>query len=374
MKKIFMASLVAMMAVTTANAYIASTEYTDATFVAKEGFDDLVGGTTQVTANKSAIEAINNSDVMQSGVKAATVAQVATNKTDIEGVKSDIQALGNVKQIKSDKDYQMGNKDGEWTTMTDDQIAALNSGVTDLTVTQVADLQVNKVNKNQTVANANKAMVTDGKGDVVPGLITELMISGNAVKLDNLHTEVKAVLGDGVNAMQAIEGMNSETTGAGPIVKSVTQTEGKVTVGLGYIETADINKVAVTTEKIADGAVTTGKIQDRAVGGAKIADSGVATRNIADDAIVTSKILDANVTTAKIADNAVTTAKIADANVTKAKLDASVKATLDKADNAMQETGLKALPSWTDQKCGDANVTCSLVSKNGVIAWEAVKY
>ena len=417
MKKIFMASLVAMMAVTTANAQIASTEYTDATFVAKDGFDALVGGTTQVTANKSAIATINgrvgNISKENMGTKAGTVVEaikeVVTEKADkaTTYTKDEADAEFMTSAEVTDAISNATSADSAQVAANKTDIANINksavmtSGVTAATVTQVAtnasdiaDLQVGKVDKNQTAANAKKAMVTDDKGDVVPGLITEGMISGNAVKLDHLNSEVKAVLGDGVNAMEAIEGMNSETTGAGPIVKSVTQTEGKVTVGLGYIETADINKVAVTTEKIADanvttakiadsavttekiagknvtaeklavgsvitekiaaGAVTTDKIQDRAVGGAKIADSGVATRNIADDAIVTSKILDAS--------------------VTKAKLDASVKATLDKADNAMQETGLKALPSWGDQNCGDTNVTCSLVSKSGIIAWEAVKY
>ena len=78
--------------------------------------------------------------------------------------------------------------------------------------------------------------------------------------------------------------------------------------------------------------------------------------------------------TAGIANAAVTTAKIADANVTKAKLDSTVQASLDNADSAMQESALMSLASWTSAKCGTTGVTCSLVSKDGKIAWEAVKY
>jgi ribosome-associated translation inhibitor RaiA len=257
MKKIFMASLVAMMAVTTANAQIASTEYTDATFVAKDGFDALVGGTTQVTANKSAIATINgrvgNISKENMGTKAGTVveaikevvtekadkattytkdeadaefmtsaevtdaisnatsadsAQVAANKASIEGMKSDIQGLHNSKQFKSDADYQMGNSKGEWTTMTQKQQNALNSGVTSATVDHVA---------------TNKASI---------------------------------------------------------------------------------------------------------------------------EAINDSAVMNSGVTADVVA----------------------------KANSAMQETGLKALESWGTQKCATQGVTCSLVSKSGVIAWEAVKY
>ena len=43
----------------------------------------------RVTANENSIKAINDSDVMQSGVKAATVAQVETNKTDIANIKTE---------------------------------------------------------------------------------------------------------------------------------------------------------------------------------------------------------------------------------------------------------------------------------------------
>ena len=96
--------------------------------------------------------------------------------------------------------------------------------------------------------------------------------------------------------------------------------------------------------------------------------------NVKPGQIVSGMITDGEVKADDIATNAVTTAKILDNNVTLGKLDQSVQTSLGKADSAMQETALKGLTSWTDQKCGTTGVTCSLVSKDGTIAWEAVKY
>lgn len=64
-----------------------------------------------------------------------------------------------------------------------------------------------------------------------------------------------------------------------------------------------------------------------------------------------------NVLSARVTDNAITTAKIVDSNVTKAKLDASVRASLDKADSAVQTvTGETAT---TNSSYIDVKVTAS---------------
>lgn len=60
--------------------------------------------------------------------------------------------------------------------------------------------------------------------------------------------------------------------------------------------------------------------------------------------------------------------------VAKADLVSDVQESLDLADTAMQESALKSLASWSSAKCGTTGVTCSLVSKDGTIAWEAVRY
>ena len=409
MKKIFMASLVAMMAVTAANADIASTDYVmsrtgnvssleiikDIENKTLTGAVERLAGRQQLIAglaesNTSRIEGLTSSKADKATTYTKDEADAEfLNEAEVDAAiasKTSADIAG--KQLKSTADYQLGNSNGGWTTMTDEQKKALNSGVTAAIVNQVATnktdiatnktdiatLQTSKLSVDQGVNNAGKAVVVDSNGNLKVGQIDGDAIGDGSIPGGKLDADTKVMLGNGQWAYDTIKDLNATATGDGTVVKSVAQTEGKVTATLGYIGTADIedNAVttakilngnvttakiedsAVTTEKIARGAVTTDKIQDRAVGGAKIADSGVVTRNIADDAIVTSKILDAN--------------------VTKAKLDTTVQATLDKADNAMQETGLKALPSWEAQKCGDTNVTCSLVSKSGVIAWEAVSY
>ena len=90
---------------------------------------------------------------------------------------------------------------------------------------------------------------------------------------------------------------------------------------------AVIREGGVGTKELAGSAVTTAKIADGNVTTAKIADGNVTTEKIAASAVITEKIANGNVTTDKIADN----------NVTKAKLEDTVKASLDLADNAVQE-------------------------------------
>lgn len=72
--------------------------------------------------------------------------------------------------------------------------------------------------------------------------------------------------------------------------------------------TAGIDNLAITTDKLADGAVTTAKVTPLSSGA------------YADNSIITAKINDAAVTTAKIATSAVTTSSIADGAITTGKV------------------------------------------------------
>jgi len=92
--------------------------------------------------------------------------------------------------------------------------------------------------------------------------------------------------------------------------------------------TAGIADLAVTTDKLADGAVTTAKVT--ALGTAAYADSSVTEAKIGANAITNSKVADGAITTAKvdaaglaaaaIASDAITTAKVLDGAITAAKL------------------------------------------------------
>ena len=77
----------------------------------------------------------------------------------------------NAKQDKSTADYQVGKADGTWQTLTADEIAALQSGVTTSTVSQVATNTTelgNKLNVDQGGENGHKVMVTDETGKIIP--------------------------------------------------------------------------------------------------------------------------------------------------------------------------------------------------------------
>lgn len=68
----------------------------------------------------------------------------------------------------------------------------------------------------------------------------------------------------------------------------------------GQVKTADINALAVTTEKIADGAITTGKLAGWSVNSSKIVDYSITDTKMSSNAVITSKIQDGAVTNTKI--------------------------------------------------------------------------
>lgn len=75
-----------------------------------------------------------------------------------------VEAAVDEKQDKSTADYQVGTADGTWRALTTAEKAALQSGVTRDTVSQVA----NKVDLDQGPENKHKVMVTDETGKVIP--------------------------------------------------------------------------------------------------------------------------------------------------------------------------------------------------------------
>jgi len=132
-----------------------TTTVTDANYI--KNANTVAGNLTALdTAVKTNADAIaDNADAI-SGLQAGTglgegavTTDKIADKNVTEGKLDDALATKiNGKQDKSTADYAMGNKDGTWTAMTADQIAALDSKVTAATVTQVAtntsDIATNK--------------------------------------------------------------------------------------------------------------------------------------------------------------------------------------------------------------------------------------
>jgi len=123
MKKtgILAVSLIAIMTAGAARADLASTGYVDGA-VEAEITKKKVGTITESDVPKY----LNDTDNFPSMKAAIAIANAAANP------------LVDQRQEKSTANYQMGNEDGEWTTMSDAQQGALNSGVTSGTVSQVA--------------------------------------------------------------------------------------------------------------------------------------------------------------------------------------------------------------------------------------------
>ena len=158
----------------------------------------------------------------------------------------------------------------------------------------------------------------------------------------------------------------------------------------GILSGLDLTTVSATGKAIvsvtqSDGKVTatTGEINSAGIANGTVAKEDLtatvqASLDKADSAMqsiaagsVTKTMLDSSVQTSLgKADTAMQS--IAAGSVTKTMLNSSVQTSLGKADSAMQETGLKGLASWTEQGCATAGVTCSLIATGGTIAWEKV--
>lgn len=112
------------------------------------------------------------------------------------------------------------------------------------------------------------------------------------------------------------------------------------------VESDDILKGAVTTDKISDLAVTT----------EKIGDGEVKSRNIAPEAVTTDKIGDGEVKTSDIANCAVTTDKLADGSITGDEIGPGAATNGKIANDAVQTRNIK-----------DRNVTSSKIAQKNIL-------
>ena len=348
MKKIFMASFVAMMAVTAANADIASTKYVT----------DRTGDTSKIT----------------------------------QGLGSDLTTAINAVNEKIGA--------GE-ITINDGQIVTdmINNGA--VTTGKIADSAVTTVkilDKNVTTEKIADLAVTTGK--IADNAVTSAKIANGEVKTDDIAalavTTAKiadknvtaAKLADGVavanigytpenvaNKVDSITEADKENTTKYTTVKAVYDHVGALKTELSQSASQDetrFSQIESDISSLSDEKVDVDQGKDNASkavvtdAAGKITTSQIAEGMIADNAV----------TSGKIANGEVKTDDIADKNVTKAKLAQAVQDSLDLADSAMQEAALKTLASWktSTYDCGAAGTTCSLVSKGGVISWEKVEY
>ena len=399
MKKILTVSLFAMMAVSAANADIASTKYVGDQITATAG--TLSNLTT--TEKGNLVGAINelkdDMGTMQGGI-ADTIDPLASRLTAAE---SNITSLQSGKADKATtlagygiadaytKTYMDGELNKKQNNLSDDQKAAVNSGITSAGVTQIT------TNKNAINTINNSDVMKSG---ITSAGVTQITTNKNAITTLNANDQTEGsvayqvkALADGavatntasINTINNSAVMKSGITSAGvtqittnktaidTINKGAVMTSGitsaKVGIYDGYADKISQNKSAITTLNANDQTAGSVAYQVKA-----LADGAVATNTASINTINNSAVMKSGVT-AKVVESVgthttdINTIKASD--VMKSGVTAAVVA---KANSAMQEENLKALESWTTGQCAEPTVTCSLISKGGKIAWEVVTY
>lgn len=333
MKKILAVSLGAIMAVSAARADIASVEYVE------KQTGVLTNLTT--TAKGNLVGAIN--EVAGKANAAATQAAFDDLKSTVDGLTTGDNSVGD--QI----DDKISGLDKADTAVAKQFVTAVSeeSGIVSvsrraLEAADIPTIEQSQVNGLTTALSGKQATISDlatirsgaaaGATALQPAAISDMQTKTNmknaittgmdqentyptvalvGTMIDSSAQEINLALGD---KQATLTGTNVTSTGDGNVVTSVTAANGKVTVTKG---------------------TTLGSLATKST---------------------------------------VTSADITDGTIAKADLATAVQTSLGLADSAMQESALKGLASWTSAKCGTTGVTCSLVSKDGKIAWEAVKY
>lgn len=409
MKKILTASLVAMLAVTAANADIASTQYVDKAKQAAEA--------TATSLN-------NAMDARVAGLERDNT----TNKADISTLKNDVAALGGDDgSISKQIGDAIGGLDVDEITVADGKyvktVSETDGKVSVTTGDLVSVIDANA--KTSSVAPTTKAVV-DYVGDELGGLTNNVdTLSGN---LSSLTTRVAGAEDD----ISAAEGKISAAEGkiAALETNSATKTElseqnqnltaaidtaktelqGKINdvvagglsensvegtaIKTGTISEAQLNTSVNASLDLADSAlqkddITTGKgngtisvegsdVAVAGLGSAAYTDAGAyataAQGTLADGALpkatYDNQIGSVSATNMKTTATTVVEA-IAEAVDEAAAAQTTANAAQTTANNAMNWNALKDA-TWTNAGCGEANAICSLVSDNGTISWQKV--
>ena len=311
MKKILTASLVAIMAVTAANADIASTKYVDsaksAAFADAKGYADNLN--TAMDTRVDSLETDNRA-----------------NKDDISQLKEDVSGLA-----------------GDGTGSVGSQI---DTAIDEL----VSTGQV----------GTNTANIATLNGDAsTPGSVAKAVADAK--------TELQANIDDKADKATTLAGYGITDA------YTTAQADGKFQTEANILTTTELNETTILSEERYVSAAAADKIAQDAVGvltdgianmdADKSAQTGYVMTGVEQEDGKITAIKEAQITNAYIADGAA---------IAKAKLANDVQTSLTAADNAMQLAALKNDASWTTAGCATAGVICSLVSNGGNLAWEKV--
>ena len=430
MKRILTASLVAIMAVTAANADIASTQYVNAKAGTDENgvftFQGVAEGKTNLTEAINAVANKVNSlsaDMGDGGTVSAQISSAiggldvdAITVEDGKYVKTVSETDGKVSvttgdligQINEDGEnkndtsavapttaavagYVKGKMDTVDTKITN-ALSETKENVTGL-LTDVAALQQNSATKTElSEQNTNlTGAIATAKGEAIQAAKEETTSQVSAAKTE-LEGKINDVVAGGLTD-NSVEGTAIKT---GTITE--TQLNGSVNASLDLADSAlqkddiatgtangtiKVDNVDVAVAGLGTaaykaegdfevaGAAATAETNaktytDETVAGLD-ADVAATTNNV----IVGIKEVDGKLT--EVTSVQITNDYIAaDAAIAKTKLASEVQTSLGKADSAMQLDDLKTADSYTTNGCATAGVICSLVSKGGTIAWEKV--
>ena len=324
MKKILTVSLFAMMAVSAANADIASTKYvTDRTGTVSFTADGFAKNASNLT------EAIN---LIDSTLK-------STSNTLTEDIAKDINELkGDVAAIEGSAAMTSG--------ITSDKVATYDGYSALITAAKKAGDDAQKTADGAVTVNGQQTTAISANTTAINTLKGEANVEGSVKK-----SIADAITAANLSQYATTSAMNTEL--------------GKKQNNLSADQLTAVNS-GITSDKVATYDGYSDKISQNK---SAITANTTSINTINNSAVMNSGVTDKVVKSVETHTNDINTIKASD--VMKSGVTADIVA---KAKSAMQEANLKALESWTTGQCAEPTVTCSLISKGGKIAWEVVTY
>ncbi len=387
MKKILTVSLFAMMAVSAANADIASTEYVGKQITATAGTlgnldttekTNLVGAINEVNANISsistdtgkltsglqqlqldledAVEAYEAADTALDGRVDALEGDNTTNKNNITNLQTAVNELNTGDNSVSNK---IAKALEDYSTTTE-----MNTAITNNAVNTVVS------------GTANGTIEVDGTDVAVKGLgsaaYTEATAYATSAQGQLADSAVQTVATGSANGTIAVDGTDVAVKGLGSAAYTASTayaTAAQGTLAASAVQPDELAAAKTELEgKIAEASTSAGTaLTDALKNYSTTTEMNTAITNNAVNKVVTGTAngtieVDGTDVAVKGLGSAAYTQSSAYATAAQGELAAS----------AMQEANLKALDSYTENNCGTEGVMCSLVSDGGKISWEVV--
>ena len=404
MKKILTVSLFAMMAVSAANADIASTKYVDDIAKTKQaslGFtpENVANKVTSVTSTSTNTQYPSAQAVYQyvSGEMTSLSDKNDGLKTRVDTLESAVTAEGALQDVvgdagsglvkdvadletnKADKSYvdtELGKKQNN---LSQTQMAAVNSGITTdkvtkydgydakITAAKKAGDDAQKTADGAVTVNSQQATAISGNTAAIDTLKGDKTVTGSVAKsIDDAFTAANLSQYATTSTMNTELGKkqnNLSTTQMAAVNSGITTD--KVTKYDGYdAKITAAKKAGDDAQKTADGAVTVNSQQATAISG-----NTAAIDTLKGDKTVTGSVDNKIYTTVgELEGNKTVVGMIND------RQKKSTAMSLGTTDGAWIDLTNDATTGWVTSKCNQKNVTCSLVSKDGSIKWEKVTY